>query len=255
MKRFVLYLMAAIAGYGAIASKPTPRPADSEQLLPRPLLPRRPFIPPVRPTPIIPRPLLPPTPQPGQDAIINGPTYDGRTIAINLPISQHMENSVGTDNLGLCTFTALEIAARWQYVPELFGFQKHREQFKGGGNPRIMDEAILEFAGPSVQYLQVRTFDEALFDLAIKTGRMPACTYGYSARYGGNVSHMVNAVHSDNEWIVFLDNNFPGNYEWVPRAEGLRRIKLRLFPGGRTDTDGGWFMVLLASTQPPDLKD
>lgn len=195
-----------------------------------------------------------PAPEPAVTDHIGGPTYDGRTIKCNLPISEHLRNKVGTDRYGLCVWASGDHAARWQYVPELIGLLDYMTKFKGGGWPERVDEVFKEIA-PEVPYLQCTQFDEELFDLALKTGRMPAVTYGFSPRYGENIAHMVNAVFSDSKWIVFLDNNFPGNYEWVPRAEALRRIKLRMLDNnGGYDLKGGWFYLLLAPEPPPEPK-
>jgi len=54
-------------------------------------------------------------------------------IQLDLPAPEHMKNKGGTDQSGLCVFTSIEIAAHWQNVEQLRGFQKEMTQEKGGG--------------------------------------------------------------------------------------------------------------------------
>lgn len=230
-----------------------PAPIESsERILRRPLFPR----PRPRPSPS-PAPRVPDAPNaPENRDFVGGETYDGRTLKIALPVSEHLRNKAGLDGYGLCTFASLAHAARWQYVPELIDLLDYMTRYDGGGWPDKVDQVIERKAGKDVvQYIQCVRFDEKLLELAVKTGRMPAVTYGYSPRYGEIIAHMVNLVFMDDKYLVFLDNNFPGTYEWVPRAEGIRRIRIRMLDDtGRYAEDGGWFVVLLAPTQPPDLK-
>jgi hypothetical protein len=246
MKRLVLLSIAALCLYAGF----NPAPESIEARRPRPLRPTPPPAPPK------------PKPSPSSDDYIGGATHDGRTVTIDLPRDQRLKNTVGTDRSGLCVGTSIEHSARWQYVPELIGLQKFLTQFPGGGWPQRVDDFLTQKVKAAhgnmadVQYIQITTFDEKKLDLALRTGRMPAITYGYSPRYGEPVSHMVNIVYKDDKYCVFLDNNFPDTYEWTSLSEGLRRIKLRLLDSaGHTDNNGGWFIVLLATAPPPDPKD
>lgn len=58
-------------------------------------------------------------------ARVGGPTApDGRTeIHVDLPPSQHLKNKGGSDGAGLCVFTSIDMAARWQDVKQLIGFR------------------------------------------------------------------------------------------------------------------------------------
>lgn len=243
MKQFVLAAIAASCLYLGFTGPNATPPVEGPFRRPHPFQPR-------------------PAPQPpATDDYIGGATHDGRTVTMDLPREQRLRNTVGTDGAGLCVPTSIEHAARWQYVPELIGYQTFCRQFPGGGWPTKEDDLIRQKVladhgdMADVQYIQVTDFDAKKLELAIRTGRMPACTYGYSPRYNQPVSHMVNPVYMDDKWLVFLDNNFPDTYEWTPVAEGLRRIKLRLLDNaGHTDDKGGWFVVLLATAPPPDPK-
>lgn len=166
-------------------------------------------------------------------------------LQIDLPAAEHMKNIGGRDGSGLCVFTSVEHSGRWQNVEQLTGFQLKMKKEDGGGWPEKVDKMILKYA-PGTTYLQYSGDDPSLLKLALKTGRMPAVTYGYSPRYGGTgrIAHMVNLVHLSQKWAAILDNNFPGDdkYEWMTPVEFTRRWKL----GG-----GGWAVFLLSPPPPP----
>jgi hypothetical protein len=169
-------------------------------------------------------------------------------VQCDLPDAEHLRNKGGSDGAGLCVFTSIDHAARWQNVPALVGFRDFMTDFPGGGYPTKVDHFLPRMAKsknlPVPEYVQDTRGDVGLMELALKTGRMVCVTYGYSPRYGGRIAHMVNLVHLDDKWAVVLDNNFPGRtrYEWVERDEFLRRWRM----GG-----GGWSLVLLNSGPPP----
>lgn len=175
--------------------------------------------------------------------VVNGPAHEGREIATDLPPSQHLKNTGGSDGAGLCVFTSIDHAARWQNVEPLIGFRDYMTHYPGGGYPQKVDQYIPKKAGgKDVEYVQFTDGNTEPLYLALHTNRMPCITYGYSPRYGGNISHMVNLVYLDEKWACILDNNFPGTYEWVEHKEFLRRWKM----GG-----GGWSVVLLNPGAPP----
>jgi hypothetical protein len=78
----------------------------------------------------------------------------------------------------------------------------------------------------------------------MRDGALPCVTYGYGERYGsGTIYHMVALLHLDDSLACVLDDNFPGTYEWMSRAEFLKRWK---HPSG-----SGWAVVLLLPPPPP----
>jgi hypothetical protein len=170
-------------------------------------------------------------------------------LACDLPGAEHLKNTGGLGprgpgtGAGLCVFTSLEHSGRWQNAEALRGLQQKMTHEEGGGWPEKVDKMLAKYA-PDVEYVQYTGADPSLLRLALRTGRMPAVTYGYSPRYGGRVAHMVNLVHLSDKWAAVLDNNFPGEdkYEWMAPDEFLRRWKM----GG-----GGWAVVLLAPPPPP----
>jgi hypothetical protein len=189
-------------------------------------------------------------------ATIGGPRHpDGTEITCDLPPEQMLHNTGGSDGpggpgtgSGLCVFTSLDHSARWQNCEALIGFRDFMTHQPGGGYPSKVDRMIPLMARskgkPAPGYVQHTGGDPALLDLAIKTGRMPAVTYGYSERYGRPVAHMVNLIHLDGRLACVLDNNFPGadKLEWMDRDEFLRRWRMM---------GGGWCVVLLAPAPPP----
>lgn len=229
MKKLIALSAIALALVLAIPS-PGPAPYAEQRF-------RRPQPPPLRPV------------APAENWI-GGPEHDGRRIRVELPESEHLKNKNGSGfpPLGLCVFASLDMNARWQNVAPLIGFLDWMTKHPGGGWPEKVDRMIEKKAdGKPVEYLQNTTGDEKLLELFLKTGRAVCITYGYSPRYvsplnpSGEISHMVLLVHMDEKWFVVLDNNFPENYEWCPREEGLRRFKL----------GGGWLVGLLAPPPPP----
>jgi hypothetical protein len=174
--------------------------------------------------------------------VVGGPENDGRDVSTELPTSEHLRNKGGSDGAGLCVFTSIDHAARWQNVESLVGFRDFMTQYPGGGYPDKVDAMIKKKTKEQVQYVQFTDGDPAPLYLALRTGRMPCITYGYSPRYGHNIAHMVNLVYLDDKWACILDNNFPGTYEWVEHKEFIRRWNL----GG-----GGWSVILLNPSAPP----
>ena len=174
---------------------------------------------------------------------VNGPAHDGREVTTDLPVSQHLKNKGGSDGAGLCVFTSLDHAGRWQNDPVFIGFRDFMTHYPGGGYPEKVDTMTKRKAdGLPANYVQFTDGDPKPLFLALHTGRMPCITYGYSPRYGQNIAHMVNLLYLDEKWACILDNNFPGTYEWVEYKEFLRRWRM----GG-----GGWSVVLLNPSAPP----
>lgn len=177
-----------------------------------------------------------------EGAVVDGPVHDGVEIQVDLPSGQHIRNfGAPADGKGLCVFASMTMAARWHNVRPLFDvIHKINE---GGGWPEKVDKVFKEHA-PKLEYTQYEGTDPAMLDKALSEGRMACVTYGYGERYQmQTIYHMTCLVHLDSKWAVILDNNFPGTYEWMPRAEFLKRW---LHPGKQ-----GWAYVMLTPGPPP----
>jgi len=174
---------------------------------------------------------------------VDGPSHEGVEVMVDLPPDQHVKNfGAPNDGLGLCVFASMDMAARWHHMTELIDvIHKVRE---GGGWPEKVSKVLRAYA-PQRKFLQYEGVNPEMLDSSIKQ-RIPVCvTYGYSPRYRGlkTIYHMVILVHIDAKWACIVDNNFPGTFEWMSRAEFLRRW---VHPSGK-----GWAYTFLEAPPPP----
>lgn len=170
---------------------------------------------------------------------------DGKTeVTCDFPVSERMRNTGGRDGAGLCVFTSVQNAARYQNEVRLVNFQADMRKEPGGGYPQKLDAMIARY-GKGTPYLQYEGKDPAVLRAALATGRMPSVTYnGHDPHYRGSIAHMVNLVHLDERWAVVLDNNFTGDQElvWLTPGDFLQRWR---------GNGGGWAVVLLTPPPPP----
>jgi hypothetical protein len=195
-----------------------------------------------------------------------GPVGPAGVRAIcDLPAPEHLMNRGGNDRTrdnprgepgkgyGLCVFTSVEVASRWQWVRELAGFQEWMTRHPGGGYPEKLDRMIAaycrEHSVPTPTYVQHTGGDESFLDLAVKTDRLPCVTYAgmdgfYKDAWGRDtwIDHMVNLAHLDADTAAIIDNNRPGAWVWMSRKDFLVRWRAR---------GSGWAVVLLHSPPPP----
>jgi hypothetical protein len=191
------------------------------------------------------------------EAQVGGPvTPDGEPIQCLLPRALHMRNTGGIGprgpgtGAGLCVFTSIEMAGRYQNVPELDGLQKYMTTRPGGGWPEKVTQVLREYARSrgqdEVRYVQVEGRDLGILRLALKTGRPVSVTTGYLPGYSGRIAHMTNLMHAGNKWWGILDNNFPGRWAWLTEAE---------FSRSYNSHGQGWAVILLAPAPPPAPKE
>lgn len=214
---------------GPVCPVPTPKPAP-----PKPWGPRRPSV----------------EGEPGKPVLGGKVSPDGSVeITCDLPAVEKKKNVGGRDGSGLCVFTSIEYAARYQNEPRLQNFQDVMRKELGGGWPQKVDAMIKKY-GNGAPYLQYEGSDPAFLLSSMKTGRMPAVTYDGrdGVHYSGSIAHMVSLAHIDDRWACITDNNFPGDnqFVWMSQAEFLKRWK-----GGRQ----GWAVVLLSPPPPPIPKN
>jgi hypothetical protein len=189
-------------------------------------------------------------PLPAHEAFVHGGPVSpaGVRATADIPTSQHIRNTGGSDGAGLCVFTSAELSARWQNVPALDGFQQYMRRFPGGGWPEKLDRYIQSYCNsrgvPVPRYVQHTGGDEEFLDLAIRTGRMPFMTYGGKDNfYRGGIYHMVNGAALTETEGAIIDNNRPGVWVWMTRRELLSRWR---------DMNGGWAGVFL--DPPPPVR-
>lgn len=190
---------------------------------------------------------------------IAGAVYDGVSITCDLDDEQQMKN-IGSrlDGAGMCVFTSIEHAARYQNLEQMRGWRDWCAQnYRGGGYPTKVDQLLKAWWAAKkidpIPYLQYEgTAPEDLLNLCNKTNRMVCITYGYSPRYGrAGIAHMVNGVLYDKYGVV-LDNNFPGqkNYEWMLPNEFVKRMRAE--PSGRPGP--AWIFIWTTPGAPPPPK-
>jgi hypothetical protein len=158
-----------------------------------------------------------------------------------------MRNRSGM-GLGLCVFTSIELAAKFQNVVELDGYQEWMTHRMGGGYPEKVDATLTKFCNEKglmvPSYVQHTGGDEEFLKLALATGRYISVTYSGrdGVYYRTSVAHMVNLVHLSSEWACIQDNNYPGKWLWMSRQEFLDRWR---------GNGGGWAVVLLGPPPAP----
>lgn len=191
----------------------------------------------------------------GERAWVAGRTYGGEVLDCDLPGDLQLKN-IGSrvDGAGMCVMSSIEMAALWQGMDEWRGLRDWCAKEPGGGYPSKVDKQLAAFARakglPQPKYLQYEGPDvEAVIEAALKSGRMACVTYGWGERYGQSIAHMVCLAKYSGQYAAVLDNNFPGesNYEWMPRTEAIRRVKL--------PRNNGWVFVWLAPPPPPSPRN
>lgn len=189
---------------------------------------------------------------------VAGVEYDGASISVDLPDDQQMKN-IGSkiDKKGMCVFSSIEMAARYQGLEDMRGWRDWcAQKYRGGGWPEKVDKLLdawwTQKGIKPIPYLQYEgKSPEELMRVIDRTNRMACITYGYSPRYGqGYIAHMVNGVLYGDRYGVALDNNFIRTYEWMPAPELVRRM--RLSPGGKEGS--AWVFVWLTPGAPPPPK-
>lgn len=173
------------------------------------------------------------------------PKPPDRSATTDLPVSQHHRNVGGSDGAGLCVYTSVWHAALWADEAVLYGLRSWCESRPGGSYPEKLAQDITTFCKRrglvEPLYVQHTGGDVAFLETALKTGRMVCITYsGRDDFYRGSISHMVNLVHLDANAAAILDNNRPGVFVWMTRADLLSRWK-----------PAGWAVAFLRAPPPP----
>lgn len=195
---------------------------------------------------------------------------DGINAVIDLPTSQHMRNTGGSDGSGLCVYTAVTMAARWQNVTSMFDFRKFAEGRPGGSYPEKLASDIKTYSARNGRrpepYVQHTGGDETFLDLCMKTRRAACITYAGNGDgfYDSTVAHMLLLAELDATHAATIDNNRPGFFIWMTRTQLLARWKglnddgtpsLVPFHNGLrlswAPVGGGWMFAWLAPPPPP----
>lgn len=175
----------------------------------------------------------------------------GAEICCDLPVPLRKKNIGGTDGAGLCVFTSIMHAARYQNEKKLWNFQEQMSHERGGGYPEKVDAMIAKY-GAGAKYIQHEGGDLDFLWQAMKTGRPVSITYdGRDGFHYGKqrIAHMVSLMHIDPpgsspRWYGILDNNFIGENQIVWATE-------EDFKSRWLGNSGGWGVVLLEPAAPP----
>lgn len=195
---------------------------------------------------------------------------DGTRAAIDIPASEHIRNRGGSDGSGLCVYSSVTLAARWQNVQSMYGFRTFAEGRPGGSHPTKLASDITAYCKRNnidqPPYVQHTGGDVAFLDLCIKTRRAACITYaGLDGYYTTPVSHMVVLGGLDATHGCILDNNRPGSWVWGSRSQIANRWKgrddsgrpiLAPFRDGwsrifYSPIGGGWVFTWLGPPAPP----
>jgi hypothetical protein len=181
--------------------------------------------------------------------VASGNTHQGKEVMIDLPLDLHIRNVGGSDGLGLCVFASLSHAGKWQSDPVATAIFPWMRTKPGGGYPSKVDAMLARLGnelGQKCAYIQHTQGDDAFLDAALATGRFPCVTYNGrdGVYYRNGIAHMVNLAYMDATTAAIHDNNYPGKWLWMTRAEFLQRWR-----GG--GGGGGWAVVLLNPPPPP----
>lgn len=181
------------------------------------------------------------------------PDLNGVHAIVDLPAAQHMRNTGGMGRrgpgtgAGLCVPTSCEINCHWLHELSLNGFQKWFTTKPGGCSPPKLDATIRQFCSekdiPVPLYIQHTGGDDSFLDACFKNGRGCCVTYaGSDDFYRGPIAHMVFLAHLDATTAAIIDNNRPGKWIWMSRADFLSRWR---------SNNGGWAVCFLAPPPPP----
>lgn len=178
------------------------------------------------------------------EVVTTEPEWRGVKANAPIPPYMHILNEGGSDGAGLCVIASNVIDGAYQDVP---GLNEGKEspvwlmakKRPGGYYPdkleRLFREAGLETAWFSAE----GSADELLpvIEFYTKQGVPVGVTMNTGQLYYyQTIAHMVSCIHLDETWACIVDNNNPGKYHWMPRAEFARRLT-----GGNV----GWIVALL----------
>ncbi len=162
--------------------------------------------------------------------------YSGREVQCELPRDRHVRNILGKNGTGCCVWASGQMMSDWHDFKPFAAILSDR---LGGATNRDVEAAFKRKAPGFRDYVQAQGKDSIeLIDWCAKTGRIACVTWG--------ASHMVIQVHLDPEGMqepraAVIDNNQPGKWIWMPRAEYIAKHK----------QGGAWSYALITPPPPP----
>lgn len=164
-------------------------------------------------------------------------------VTANAPIPTwlHQRNEAGRDGAGLCVFCSLLVDGMYQRVPALLDgkdspFWRAAKARDGGAYPAKLEAFLREFL-PDERWVSWEGKTTDLIESYNRRGLPVGVTINTGELYDWRpIHHMVSLVHLDDDLACYVDNNDPGKYHWINRAE---------FDARFVDGDTGWFVVFL----------
>lgn len=175
------------------------------------------------------------------EVVTDVPEWNGVHANAPIPPDLHIKNEGGSDGAGLCVISSILANGRYQHVPGLEGGKQSdlwltAKSRPGGYYPGKLEELLKEVM-PGEKWFSWEGDGTDLVAKYSADGYPVATTTNTGALYGyQSIHHMISNAHLDAEWACIVDNNDPGKYHWMPRAEFDRRF---------VDGQQGWGFVWL----------
>jgi len=160
------------------------------------------------------------------------PDYTIERPTVNLEEAFREENWLGPQGEGSCVHATQIMLFRWQGRFDLADYWKanHADGEYSSALSAKMDAAGVRYA------LTDRENDESFLEWACETRR--GCGVAVHNR-----AHMVMLVALTDTEACILDNNFPDEFKWMPRATFMADWK----------SSGSWAVVPIVGSPPPPL--
>jgi len=181
------------------------------------------------------------TPDRHGEVVTTTPEYRGLEANAPIPPEVHFHNEGGSDGAGLCVICSVIFNGIYQGVPglDLPGYDEGSKRSDVGGKGSELWKAakkapggygpeklahLVERVMPGERYVSYLGDDYEVLKKLSAQGYPVAVTMSTSSLYGyRTVAHMVSGVHFDDQYACIVDNNDPGRYYWMPKAEFMRR--------------------------------
>jgi hypothetical protein len=176
---------------------------------------------------------------PRGETVTRTPEFNGERASAPIPPELHVRNEGGSDGAGLCVISSMLANGQYQKVPGLEGGKnsalwRTAKSRPGGYGPGKLINLVRETL-PNEKYASFENCDEETLDRLSRQGYPIGAVMAWGQGYNGRISHMISLVHyrkGGNACVV--DNNFPGEYHWMPATEEYLR---------RFQANGSWAFI------------
>lgn len=184
------------------------------------------------------------------EVVVDQPVHQGTRASAPVPPEMHVRNEGGSDGAGLCVLSSIIANGMYQGVPGLAAsgagtsnvkdrhgkvadapgkgsaLWEYGKRHRGGYSPPKLERAVNETM-PGEKWASYYGPDSGVLDKLSRQGYPIGATMNTGAKYGyRKIAHMVSLLHYRNGGAACVtDNNFPGEYSWMPASEFDRRWK------------------------------